>query len=43
MEIEVLVETVLYCKHAGKQLQHDGAVTINMCGFMSLQWSESPV
>ena len=30
-EIEVLVETILYCKHAGKQLNNDGAVTINMC------------
>ena len=33
MEIEVLVETILYCKHAGKQLNNDGAVTINICVF----------
>lgn len=44
MEIEVLVETILYYKHAGKKrLKNDGAVTINMCVFMSLQWSKSPV
>lgn len=43
MEIEVLVETILYYKHAGKQLKNDGDVTINMCVFMSLQWSKSPV
>lgn len=36
MEIEVLVETILYCKHAGKQLNNDGAVTINMCVFYGL-------